>query len=74
MPRPRAGLFVLKPYILSMKWEYFIVEIQRETEALLPWGEAQKQINEAGDDGWEAIGVWYDEIGTSVIFKRPIPS
>jgi hypothetical protein len=56
--------------MMATQWEYKVIclsSIYGRTE------KAEKELNAAGSDGWEAVAAWGDDTGASchVILKRP---
>ena len=54
-----------------MKWEYRVVFVEINNQG---FNAGMRHLNEAGDEGWEAVGVTESQGSLSVLLKRPVPS
>ena len=54
---------------MATQWEYRVICLEN---MLSGRREAEKELNTAGSDGWEAVAAWGDDTGTDcyVILKR----
>ena len=54
------------------RWEYLL--INQKTRRSGPGGELDlaDRINQAGQEGWEAVGMTVDDWNVDVLLKRPI--
>jgi hypothetical protein len=57
-----------------MKWEYRIEQLNLTMHGVGSTEDTTKSLNGLGQQGWEAVSVWYEDSGFGIyaLFKRAL--